>query len=174
MRELTKVEVVEELMKSIGQAVTEPTNVYFTGGVTAIFHGWRETTIDVDFTMIPESDALLKALPELKERLRVNIELAAPHHFIPALPGWRERSLFIAQHGTATFLHYDLYAQALSKIERWHRQDALDVHRMLDSGLIEPQRLQGLFSAIEPELYRYPAIDAAQLRSAVKAVLSGA
>ena len=32
-----------------------------------------------------------------KDTLDVNVELAAPDQFIPALPGWRERSEFIAE-----------------------------------------------------------------------------
>lgn len=34
-------------------------------------------------------------------------------------------------------------------------------------GLIEPTRLQELFDAIEPELYRYPAISPTAFRRAV-------
>ena len=63
----------------------------------------------------------------LKDRLDVNIELASPDDFIPALPGWQERSTFIAQVGKVTFLHYDFYAQALAKIERGHDFDLSDV-----------------------------------------------
>jgi len=30
-----------------------------------------------------------------KETLMINIEIASPAHFIPSLPGWEERSIFI-------------------------------------------------------------------------------
>ena len=79
-----------------------------------------DSTIDIDLTMEPESDDLLRTVPRLKESLSLNVELASPDHFIPALAGWRERSPFIAREGNVTFRHYDLYAQALSKIERGH------------------------------------------------------
>ena len=46
------------------------------------------------------------------------MDLAAPDDFIPALPDWRERSVFIARHGTVEFFHYDFYAQALAKVAR--------------------------------------------------------
>lgn len=82
-------------MVEVGRAVTEPIEVYFTGGVTAILHGWRDSTIDMDLTMVPESDELLRAVPRLKETLS-HVELAASDHFIPELAGWRERSTFIA------------------------------------------------------------------------------
>jgi hypothetical protein len=65
--------------------------VYLTGGATAVLLGWRETTIDADITIVPESDRLLRARPALKEQLRINVELASPAHFIPELPGWAER-----------------------------------------------------------------------------------
>lgn len=42
---------------------------------------------------------------------------------------------------------------------------------MLRSGLVERQRLLALFEQIEPELYRYPAIDPARFRRAVLSVV---
>lgn len=39
--------------------------------------------------------------------------------FIPSLPGWRDRSVFIARHGAVDFYHYDCSAQALAKVERF-------------------------------------------------------
>ena len=89
--------------------------------------GWRESTIDIDLNIISESDEILRMLPALKERLRVNVELASPDDFIPFLPSWEERSRFIKQEGRLTFLHYDFYAQALAKIERGHETDQRDV-----------------------------------------------
>ena len=168
MRGPTTPEGLRRFMVEVGRAVTDPTDVYFTGGVTAILHGWRDSTIDIDLTMEPESDELLRAVPRLKESLSLNVELASPDHFIPALPGWRERSLFIAQEGSVTFRHYDLYAQALSKIERGHDQDLRDVGRMLGDGLVDRAELLRHFEQIEPLLYRFPAIEPASFRRAVE------
>jgi hypothetical protein len=95
------------------------------------------------------------------------MELASPADFIPPLPGWEDRSRFIAREGTLFFHHYDFYAQCLAKIERGHRKDRTDVEMMLAQGLVERPRLLEPFEAIEPELYRYPAIDPATFRSAV-------
>jgi hypothetical protein len=114
------------------------------------------------------------AVPELKEQLRINIELAAPDDFIPELPGWQERSPFIVREGSIDFFHYDFYSQALSKIERGHTLDRQDVGTMIASGLIKPDRLLQLFSDIEPQLYRYPAIDPSSFRRAVEKVVSDA
>lgn len=168
MRGPTTPEGLRRFMVEVGRAVTEPVDVYFTGGVTAILHGWRDSTIDIDLTMEPESNELLRAVSGLKESLSLNVELASPDQFIPALPGWRQRSTFITREGSVTFRHYDLYAQALSKIERGHDQDLRDVGRMLDDGLIDPAELMSHFEQIEPLLYRFPAIDPASFRRAVE------
>ena len=47
--------------------------------------------------------------------------------------------------------------------------DLEDVAAMLRLGLVEPERLRELFAEIEPELYRFPAIDPRTFRSAVDA-----
>ena len=141
--------------------------VYLTGGATAVLLEWRMSTVDVDITIIPDDDRVMRVIPELKESLQINVELASPAHFIPPLPGWEERSPFIVREATLDFHHYDFYSQCLSKIERGHRKDQLDVAAMLSSGLVEPRRLLELFEQIEPQLYRYPAIDAKVFREAV-------
>jgi hypothetical protein len=89
---------------------------------------------------------------------------ASPPDFIPELPGWRERSPLVFRDGNVDVHHFDPYSQALSKIERGFAHDLADVHDMRKSGLIEPERLAELYEAIEPELYRYPAIDPAAFR----------
>lgn len=156
-------------MRALGSAATADARVYFTGGVTAVLFGWRDSTIDIDLELVPDRDELLRAIATLKDQLQINVELAAPSHFIPELPGWEMRSPFITREGPLSFYHYDLYAQALAKIERGHAQDRLDVMAMRDAGLVEPARLRDLFAAIEPEMYRYPAIDPRSFRAAVDA-----
>ena len=54
--------------------------------------GWRDSTIDIDLKAVPEPDELLRQFSVLKERLEINIELAAPDDFIPALPGWESEA----------------------------------------------------------------------------------
>ena len=61
--------------------------------------GWRQSTVDVDLRIEPDSDALLRRLAELKDELDLNIELASPPDFVPELSGWRERSPFAFQSG---------------------------------------------------------------------------
>lgn len=172
MRDLTTQKKIIDFMRSFGRKAQIPVRVYFTGGATAVLHGWRESTIDIDLRFDPEPDELYRAIPLLKEQLGVNIELASPSDFIPTVPGWEERSKFIAREGKVDFYHYDPYSQALSKIERSHVQDVLDVESMLKDGLITKEKLSSLFKEIEPLLYRYPAIDPGSFASAVYKITS--
>jgi hypothetical protein len=171
VRGLTDREALTRFMRALGAAATADARVYFTGGVTAVLFGWRESTIDIDLELVPDRDELLRAIATLKDDLRINVELAAPSHFIPELPGWEMRSPFIARERRLSFYHYDLYAQALAKIERGHAQDRLDVMSMREAGLVQPDRLRELFAAIEPEMYRYPALDPRSFRAAVDAAM---
>ncbi|HOX04725.1 MAG TPA: hypothetical protein P5555_21210 [Candidatus Paceibacterota bacterium] len=154
-------------MAALGRRVSGPGCIYLAGGATALLHDWRPMTIDIDLKPDPEPPGLFEALAILKDELDVNVELACPDHFIPAIPGWRERSLFIAQHGPIEFYHYDPYGQALSKLERGHARDLDDARSMLRDGLIRASRLLEMFESIRPDLIRYPAIDAASFRAAV-------
>jgi uncharacterized nucleotidyltransferase DUF6036 len=171
MREKVSAGKIDRFMKALSRAGKSSAHIYFVGGVSAVLLGWRETTIDIDLKMVPEANEILKALPDLKERLQVNVELASPDDFIPALPGWEERSTFIGREGAIDFFHYDFYAQALAKIERGHSTDLLDVRRMIELGLVQPSRLLEFFSQIEDRLYKYPAIDAKQFRTALETFL---
>lgn len=167
MRQLTDAARLREFMRLLGRRTRAAGRVYLVGGACAVLHDWRSSTIDIDIDLDPGLDALLREIPAIKEDLQVNVELASPSHFIPELPGWRDRSPFVVREGTIDFHHYDFYAQALSKIERAHDRDVVDVREMAARSLIEPARLTGYFDAIEPQLYRYPAIDAASFRRAV-------
>lgn len=159
-------------MRILGHRARHETRVYFTGGTSAVLIGWRDTTIDIDLRFEPELDEIFRALPELKEKLHVNIELAAPSDFIPPVPGWQDRSAYIGREGKISFFHYDLYSQALAKIERGHSKDIEDVEAMLKTGLVECNKLLTLFHEIEPQLHRYPAIDPADFAQAVRSFCS--
>lgn len=162
---------IRELARGLSRVAREPVRIYLTGGATAVIEGWRISTIDVDLRIEPDADALMRELPALKERLHVNIELASPPDFVPELPGWRERSPFLFAVGNVSVHHFDLYSQALSKIERGFAHDMRDVNAMIDAGFVDPPVLRELFGAIESELYRYPAIDPAAFRSKLDSAL---
>ena len=170
MRHETNRERVGKLMVGLGRAGREPGRIYFTGGVSAVLIGWREMTMDVDLKPDPEPEGIFDALARLKEEIEINIELASPDDFIPALNDWQGRSVFIARHGRVDFFHYDFYAQALAKIERDHDRDRRDVAEMFRRGLVEKARLLDCFREIEPKLLRFPAIEPRAFALRVNAV----
>ncbi len=167
MRQLTDAARLRQFMRLLGRRAREAGRAYLVGGACAVLFDWRATTIDIDLELEPSLEPLLRDLPEIKEALQVNVELASPAHFIPALPGWRERSPFIVREGLIDFHHYDFYAQALAKLERAHAKDLDDVREMAKRKLIDPAQLLEFFERIAPELYRYPAIDPPSFRRAV-------
>ncbi len=123
MREVADTVKIRRFMNALAQTTTTPVQVYFTGGATAVRIGWRASTIDVDIHLVPDDDRLLSGIPQLKDDLQINVELACPANFIPELAGWQDRSAFIDKEGALSFFHYDFYAQALAKIERGHSLD---------------------------------------------------
>lgn len=155
-------------MTELAARVRGPGRIYLVGGATAVLHGWRESTIDIDLKADPEPPGFFETIAALKDELLVNVELASPDQFLPELPAWRERSLFIACHGELEFFHYDPYSQALAKIERDHPRDRTDLEAFAASGLVDPAQLRQLFSKIQADLIRFPAVDAASLSDKVE------
>jgi hypothetical protein len=170
VRDAADAERIGSLARELGRAVAPGTRMYLTGGATAVLEGWRESTADIDVRFEPDSDAALSRIAEIKERLAVNVELASPLDFLPALDGWRERSRFRFREGNLDVFDFDPYSQALSKLERGFELDLDDVRNMVRSGQVEPAKLRELFEGIEAELYRFPTVDPAGLRSAVESL----
>jgi hypothetical protein len=170
VRALADRERIERFMQAVAREARRDVRVYLVGGTTAVLFGWRHATVDVDLVMEPEDDAILRAIPTLKEELQLNVEFASPAHFIPVPAGWQDRSTFIEQQGRVAFYHFDLYAQALAKVERGHPHDVLDVQQLVDRRLIDAEKALAYFERIEPELYRYPAVHGPTFRRAVEAI----
>lgn len=160
---------VRALARDLGRHAGQRVRLYLTGGATAVVEGWRASTVDVDLRVEPDDEALARRIPLAKEAVPVNVELVCPSDFIPELPGWRERSAYAFTEGRVDVYHYDFYAQALAKLERGFEQDVDDVRAMRDRGLIDANGLLEQLAAIEPELFRYPAIDPPAFRERVEA-----
>ena len=140
--------------------------VYIVGGGTAVLSGWRPSTIDAD--LYSESDEVFRDVQGIKERLGLNIELARPEQFVPALAGSATRHVFVDRVGRIEFFHYDPYAQLLSKIVRGFRQDLLDARRFVASGMVDPTKFRDLVGAISASAYaRYPNLSPAAVNEAV-------
>lgn len=158
MRKSTDKASLLSLMEYLGQRAEGSGRVYLVGGTSAVLLGWRDCTIDVDLALDPEPPGIFDLIKLAKEALRVNIEVAAPDHFIPALPDWELRSPFIRRFGKIDYFHYDFYSQALSKLSRAHGNDLADVRAMHRQGRITPDELLRLFELIEPRLKFYTQI----------------
>jgi hypothetical protein len=170
MREPADAERVRQLAAALGRAVPPGTKMYLTGGATAVLEGWRASTVDIDVRFEPYSDEPLRRIAELKEEMSVNVELASPLDFLPELPGWRERCRFRFREGNLEVFDFDLYSQALSKLERGLELDRKDVASMVASGDVDPGRLLDLFEQVEAHLYRFPAVDPQTLRRSVESL----
>lgn len=110
MREPADAEQVRRLAAELGRVVPPGTRMYLTGGATAVLEGWRPSTVDIEVRFEPDSDTALRRISELKEELDVNVELASPLDFLPALPGWPDRSRFRFREGNLEVFDFDPYS----------------------------------------------------------------
>lgn len=144
--------------------------VFLVGGGTAIFAGWRNSTIDAD--LHADHEAVFDDIQAIKERLQINVEFVRPEDFVPALAGTDGRHVLLETVGRVSFYHYDPYAQLLSKIVRGFRKDMQDAESFIRSGLVDPERFGSLVDDIPEEAYaRYPALSYAAVREAVEEFL---
>jgi hypothetical protein len=141
--------------------------VYFVGGGTAVYSGWRESTIDADLSS--DDDAVFRDVQGIKERLQVNIEFARPEDFVPPLRRSDDRHLFIDTVGRVSFYHYDPYAQLLSKVVRGFNRDMQDAENLIRSGMVEPDRFRSLVQRIPDRSFaKYPALSRQAVLDAVE------
>lgn len=171
-KELTRTRLLS-LMKELARTAPRrgPNRVYLVGGGTAVYLGWRGSSIDVD--LFSDRDDVFRDIQRIKERLNVNIDLARPEDFVPPLPGTEDRHVFINKIGSVTFYHYDPYAQLLSKIVRGFQRDLDDARKFVSSGMAVPARLLALVKAIpDPAYARYPSLSRAAVETAVAAFLA--
>jgi hypothetical protein len=43
-------------MRAMASEAREPGRIYLTGGASAVLRGWRDSTVDVDLTIMPAND----------------------------------------------------------------------------------------------------------------------
>lgn len=162
---------IRRLMQEIGRRSRGPGRVYLVGGASALLEGWRSSTVDVDLKLDPEPEGIFEAIGEIKNALDVNVELSSPDQFLPPLPSWRERSVFIERLGEVEFFHYDFRAQALAKLARGYDRDLDDVRAMRARELVSKDDLSNGLEAMRPDLTRYPMLDAEAFENRVRSFL---
>jgi hypothetical protein len=62
VRSLADAARIHRFLKALGRAADREGRCYLTGGTTAVLIGWRDSTIDVDVRLDPETDSLLRAI----------------------------------------------------------------------------------------------------------------
>lgn len=167
-------EALRALMREIAKTAPRGTyRVYLVGGGTAVLSGWRETSVDAD--LYSDREEVFRDIQGIKERLGINVEFVRPEQFVPELSGSAERHVLIETIGPVSFLHYDPYAQILSKIVRGFVRDRVDARHFLQSGMVDPEKLRALVRRIPASAYaRYPSLTQAAVISAVDAFLAEA
>jgi len=156
--------LMKELARSAPQGKTY--RVYLVGGGTAVYAGWRASTIDAD--LYSEHEEIFHDIQRIKERLQLNIEFVRPEDFVPALAESDTRHVFVETIERLSFFHYDPYAQLLSKIVRGFRRDMLDAESFLASGMVDAERFRNLVQEIPEAAYaRYPALSRKAVLEAV-------
>ncbi|MCK4776427.1 MAG: hypothetical protein KAT30_16640 [Candidatus Krumholzibacteria bacterium] len=172
MREEITRQRLDLLMKELARRAPRRGSyrVYFVGGGTAVYLGWRRSSIDVD--LYSDQDVVFRNIQEIKERLNINIEFARPEDFVPPLKGTTNRHVFIDTVGAITFYHYDPYAQLLSKVVRGFQRDLDDAREFISSGIVDPRKLRSLVAAIPDSAYaRYPSVSRGGIENAIETFL---
>lgn len=173
MREPLTRERMDRLMRELAQSAPRrgAYRVYVVGGGTAVYLGWRRSSIDVD--LFSDQDVVFREIQQIKERLNINIEFARPEDFVPPLDGTADRHVFIETIGAVTFYHYDPYAQLFSKVVRGFQRDLDDARMFLSSGTVDPVRFRALVAKIPDTAYaQYPSLSRNGVERAVDSFLS--
>jgi len=171
-KQLTRARLLS-LMKELAKSAPRRGShrVYLVGGGTAVYLGWRESSIDAD--LFSDGDEVFQDVQGIKERLNVNIDFARPEDVVPPLVGSDKRHVLISRIGSVTFYHYDPYAQILSKIVRGFQRDLDDARHFVASGMVDPARLQALVKAVPDAVYvRYPNLSRVAVEGAVTQFLA--
>lgn len=166
--ELTRDRLLD-LMREIARNAPRsggPYDVYLVGGGTAVWSGWRESSIDAD--LFSEDEELFRDVQGMKERLNVNVEFVRPEHFVPPLPGTGDRHVFAEAFDSVRFHHYDPYSQVFGKVVRGFARDLDDARAFVRDGMVDPARLRDLVSRVPDSAFaRYPRLTPAAVRQAV-------
>ncbi len=171
--EVTKERLVD-LMRELARRApkTGSYRVYFVGGGTAVYLGWRRSSIDVD--LCSSDEVVFRDIQEIKERLNTNIEFARPEDFVPPLDNAADRHVYIDTFGPISFYHYDPYSQTLSKVVRGFQRDLEDASEFLRSELVDAEKLRSLASRIPDSAYaKYPNLSRRAVEAAIESFLEG-
>jgi hypothetical protein len=140
--------------------------VYFVGGGTAVYAGWRPSSIDAD--LFSEDEVVFRDIQGIKERLNLNVEFVRPELSVPPLRGTDGRHVLLETIGNVSYYHYDPYSQVLSRVVRGFERDVQDARRFLQTGMVDPAKLRALVAEIPDAAYaKYPQLSRRAVTTAV-------
>ena len=99
-RALTR-EALRDLMREIARRAPPGRSfqIFILGGSTAVYAGWRMSTIDAD--LYAAQIDVFRDIQDIKERLELNVEFARPEDFVPSLADTGARHVLIAVQAAA-------------------------------------------------------------------------
>lgn len=149
-------------LERLGQCYRRPGVVYLVGGSSLLLVAAKASTFDIDLKYeVAPSDQVefMRCLRRLSRQMSVSIEEAGPDDFIPLPRGYQERRQFIGRFANLDVFHFDFYSVALSKLHRGNEKDFIDVVTMVQTGVIDLNRLEQYYQEI------FPLLEAHSLRA---------
>ena len=164
-----------EFMRAIAAEAREPGRIYLAGGASVVLKALARKHGGYRHHDHPRERSNPSRNPRLEGTASRQRRTVVAGAFRSAVAGMgRPQPVHRRAKASIAFHHFDFYTQALSKIERAHRKDLLDVDSMIRDGLVDPKRLLALFEEVDDQLYRYPALNPPTLRAAVERLASAA
>jgi hypothetical protein len=154
MSEVTSQKLLN-LLEQMGRCYRFPGRIFLVGGTSLIIAGSKTSTfdIDLDFEIEPEHHAeFIRCLRQLSRDLKLPVEQVSPADFMPLPDGYQNRHQFVERYGSLDVYHFDFYSVALSKLHRGNEKDFTDVVNMVETGLIDLEKLKQDFNEVLPKL----------------------
>ena len=145
---------LEQFLQDLGSRAACPMALYLLGGSALCLLGSTRETLDVDYTIDPESPDVKTLIAQVADESKLDLEFVPLAEFIPLPPESEQRRRFVGRYGQMDVFIFDLYSIALSKIARGFEADIDDVLFLLAKDLISFEELERLFLLILPDAAR--------------------
>lgn len=134
---------IRAFLQTLGQRYTQPATLFLLGGSALCLLGNPRSTVDIDYIGddINPND-LQRAMADIAEEMRIEVEPVPLAQFIPLPPNAEERCIFVDQFGALTVYVFDPYSIALSKLDRGFDTDIEDVVFLIEHEFVRFEQLQ--------------------------------
>lgn len=144
------------LAQRLGERLEQPLRLYLLGGSAMLLLGSPRATKDVDYDLDPggeDADAARRAIQALAAELKLDLEFVPLAEFVPLPAGFEKRHQRVGRFGSVELFVFDPYSVALSKIARGFEADLEDVMFLVRRGIVQFDRLSGMFRAALPKAW---------------------